>query len=231
MANPLDLEEQEQLDQLKHFWKQYGNSITWALIVVLAVFASWNFYYYWQRNQAIQAAALYDEVERVSRSPDQGQLERVFSDIKERYPSSSYAQQAGLLVAKLHYDRGNVEGAKASLTWVAEKSSDPGFQSIARLRLAAVLSESKEFAEAMKLLQGSFPPAFDALAADRRGDILVIQDKKSEAIVEFNKAFKLLEERSDYRRLIEVKLNSLGIDPQGAINGHGAAPALPEGGK
>jgi hypothetical protein len=30
MAKHLDLEEQEQLDQLKHFWKQYGNLITWA---------------------------------------------------------------------------------------------------------------------------------------------------------------------------------------------------------
>ena len=38
MANQLDLEEQEQLDQLKHFWKQYGNAISWALIVVLGAF-------------------------------------------------------------------------------------------------------------------------------------------------------------------------------------------------
>ena len=42
MANQLDLEEQEQLDQLKHFWKQYGNPITWVLIVVLAGFSGWK---------------------------------------------------------------------------------------------------------------------------------------------------------------------------------------------
>ena len=35
MASHLDLEEQEQLDQLKHFWKQYGNLITWVLVLVL----------------------------------------------------------------------------------------------------------------------------------------------------------------------------------------------------
>ena len=60
MANHLDLEEQEQLDQLKHFWKQYGNPITWGLIVVLAAFTGWNVYQYWQRNQASQASAMYD---------------------------------------------------------------------------------------------------------------------------------------------------------------------------
>ncbi len=61
MANHLDLEEQEQLDQLKHFWKQYGNPITWLLIVVLGSVAGWNFYQYWQRSQASQAAIMFDE--------------------------------------------------------------------------------------------------------------------------------------------------------------------------
>lgn len=231
MANPLDLEEQEQLDQLKHFWKQYGNAIAWALIVILGAFASWNFYNYWQRSQSMQAAALYDEIERVSQSPDRTQLDRAFSDMKDRYASSIYAQQAGLLVAKQHYEGGNADGAKAALAWVSEKSSDTGFQSIARLRLAGVLSESQDYLGATKLLEGSFPPAFEALAADRRGDILLLQNKKAEAIVEFNKAFKLFEERSDYRRLVEVKLNSLGVDPSSALVIRGDATTPTESSK
>lgn len=231
MANPLDLEEQEQLDQLKHFWKQYGNAITWVLITVLALFASWNFYNYWQRSQAIEAAALYDELERVSNSPDPTQLDRVYLDIKDRYPSSVYAQQAGLLVAKEHYESGNIEGSKSALAWVAEKSSDKGFQSIAKLRLAAVLSESKDYAGALKLLEESFPPAFEALAADRRGDLLLLQDKKAEAIVAFNKAFNLFEERTDYRRLVEVKLNALGSDPSSALAVSDNSAALTKGTK
>ena len=231
MANPLDLEEQEQLDQLKHFWKQYGNAITWLLIVVLGAFASWNFYNYWQRSQAIEAAGLYDEVERVSKLPDVKQLERIFSDMKDRYPRSIYAQQAGLLVAKQLFDSGNLDSAKSALTWVAEKSSDTGFQSIARLRLAAVLSESKDYDGAMKLAKGNFPTSFEALAADRRGDILILQNKKAEALVEFNTAFKLLDDRSDYRRLVEVKLNALGADTQGTSIAASIASRLTEGSK
>ena len=66
MAKHLDLEEQEQLDELRHFWKTYGNLITWVLIAVLGTFAAWNGYQYWQRSRAVQAAALFDEVERTA---------------------------------------------------------------------------------------------------------------------------------------------------------------------
>lgn len=216
MANQLDLEEQEQLDQLKHFWKQYGNAITWALIVVLGAFAGWNLYQYWQRSQASQAAAMYDEVERVVKSADTAKIDRVFADIKDRFASTTYAQQAGLLVAKQYYSAGNVEAAKSALSWVADKSSDPGYQAVAKLRLAGVLAESKAFDEALKQLTGSFPANFEALVADRKGDILLLQGKKKEAIAEYRKAYKSFDERTDYRRLVEVKLNSLGVDPQSA---------------
>ena len=214
MANQLDLEEQEQLDQLKHFWKQYGNAITWALIVILGAFASWNFYQYWQRSQAAQAAAMFDEVERVVKSADPAKIDRVFGDIKSKFGSTTYAQQAGLLVARQYYSAGNALGAQGALTWVAENASDPGYQALAKLRLAAVLAESKGFDEALKQLSGSFPANFEGLVADRKGDILMLQGKKPEALVEYRKAYKSLDENAEYRRLVEVKLNSLGVDPQ-----------------
>ncbi len=214
MANQLDLEEQEQLDQLKHFWKQYGNGISWVLILILGAFASWNFYQYWQRSQATQAAAMYDEVERVVQSADAAKIERVFADMKSRFASTVYAQQAGLLVARQHYAGANIEGAKNALTWVAENASDPGYQALARLRLAGILLESKAYDDALKQVSGSFPANFEALAADRKGDILLLQGKKPEAMAEYRKAYKRFDERSEYRRLVEVKLNSLGIDPQ-----------------
>ncbi len=218
MANHLDLEEQEQLDQLKHFWKQYGNLITWSLIVVLGAFASWNFYQYYQRSQSTQAAAMYDEVERLVKSADAAKIDRVFADMKDRFASTTYAQQAGLLVAKQYYSVGNMDAAKAALGWVADKASDPGYQAIAKLRLAGVLTESKAFDEALKQLSGTFPVNFDALVADRKGDILLLQGKRKEALAEYEKAFKSFDERTEYRRLVEVKLNALGVNAQRGSN-------------
>ena len=212
MANNLDLEEQEQLDQLKHFWKQYGNLITWALILVLGAFAGWNLYQRWQQSQASQAAALYDEVERVAKAGDVAKLDRAMSDMKDKFPGTTYAQQAALLSAKVYFEGGKIEQAKASLSWVAEKSPDEGYRAIARLRLAAVLMESKTYEDALKQLNGTFPVEFAALVADRKGDIFSLQGKRSEARAEYEKAFKTFGERADYRRLVEVKLNALGVN-------------------
>jgi len=219
MANQLDLEEQEQLDQLKHFWKQYGNAITWVLIVVLGGFASWNGYQYWQRNQAAQAAAMFDEVDRMVKSGDLKKIDRAFADMKDKYGSTAYGQQAALLVARQYVEAGQADPAKAALTWVVDKSGDAGYQAIARLRLAALLADGKAYDDALKQLGGEFPAAFTPLVADRKADILILQGKKEQARSEYEKAYRGFEQRTEYRRLVEFKLNALGVDPQPVPDG------------
>ena len=213
MANHLDLDEQEQLDQFKHFWKQYGNLITWVLIAVLGSFAAWNAYEYWQRSQATQAAAMFDEVERSIATGDVTKVERALSDMNAKFGSSPYAQQAGLLAAKTFYEKGNLDASKKALSTVAEKASDEGYQAIAKLRLASALIESKNYDDALKQVSGAYPKEFQPMAADRRGDVLALQGKPAEAKAEYVKAFKGFDEKSGYRRLVEVKLNALGGDP------------------
>jgi predicted negative regulator of RcsB-dependent stress response len=118
-----------------------------------------------------------------------------------------------LLAAKLLQEKGNTDAAKAALTWVAEKGADDSYKAVSKLRLAALLVEAKAYDDAWKQLDGSFPKDFAALVADRRGDILMAQGKKPEAKTEYEKAYKAFDERTEYRRLVEVKLNSLGVDP------------------
>jgi predicted negative regulator of RcsB-dependent stress response len=215
MANQLDLEEQEQLDQIKHFWKQYGNQITWLLILVLGAFAAWNGYQYWQRSQALQASAMFDEVSRFARSNDPEKTERAFNDMKERFASTTFTYQAGLLAAKSLYESGKPDNARAVLTWVARQSDDAGYAAIAQLRLSAVLMEIKSYDEAIKALDAVIEPSFLALAADRRGDILLAQGKQAEAKEQYLKAYAAFEDETQYRRLVEVKLNALGVNPSG----------------
>jgi predicted negative regulator of RcsB-dependent stress response len=226
MAKQLDLEEQEQLDELKHFWREYGNLITWALIAVFGAIAAWNGWQYWQNSQAAQASAMYDEIERAAQAGDTDPLERAFSDLKERFGRTTYAQQAGLLTASTLHAKGKTDAAKTTLVWVAEKSPDDGYQALARLRLASLAMDAKAYDEALKHLAADFPAEFAPLAADRRGDILNLQGKKAEAKAEYERAYKSFDERSDYRRLIEVKLGALGVDPKQL-----AAPAAAAGAK
>jgi predicted negative regulator of RcsB-dependent stress response len=214
MAKHLDLEEQEQLAEIKHFWNEYGNLITWVVIAVFGSIAAWNGWQYWQRTQGVQAAAMYDEVERAAAAGDVERVERAFSDMKDKFGRTMYAQQAGLLAARTMVEKGNNEGAKAALAWVADKSADEGYQALARLRLAALLLEAKAYDEALKQLASGFPREFEGLAADRRGDVYAAQGKKAEAKAEYTKAYKTMDERTEYRRLVEVKLSALGVDPQ-----------------
>ncbi len=209
MALHLDLEEQEQIDQLKHFWNRYGNAITWLLIVVLGAFAAWNGWNYWQRKQGAEAAVMYDEVERAARAGDLAKLDRALADVKERYGSTTYAQQAALLAAGTYHAQKQADKAQAALAWVADKG-DEGLRSAARLRLAGLLLETQAYDQALQQLDTKFTPEFEALAADRRGDIYLAQGKRDQAKAQYRKAFDGMDPLLEYRLLVEVKLNALG---------------------
>ena len=112
MATHLDLEEQEQLDSVKAFWKQYGNLVTWVLIIALGGFAAFNGWNWYQRDLASKASVLFDELERAAQAGDADKAGRVFADMKSRYASSAFAEQAGLLAARVQADKGQLDAAK-----------------------------------------------------------------------------------------------------------------------
>jgi len=214
MAKALDLEEQEQLDQLKHFWKKFGNLISWLLIVILGGYAGWNGYQYWQRDQATKAAVLFDEVERAVTAGDVARVERSFADMKEKFGGTHYAHQAALLSAKTLQAKDKADAARAALKWVAESAPDPAYRDIARLRLSALLLDAGSNDEALAQLSAPFTPAMAGLAADLRGDILQAKGQKSDAVTAYQIAWQQLSDSPDYRRLVQAKLNALGVDPE-----------------
>jgi predicted negative regulator of RcsB-dependent stress response len=217
MATQLDLQEQEQLDQLKAFWKQYGNLITWSVTIVLAGFAAWNGWNLWQRDQASKAGAMFDELERAAQAGDAERSGRVFADLKERFPRTTYTEHAALLAAKVQADRGQTDVALATLTWLADSGSDDALRCLAHLRAAGLLMDKKQYDAALSQLdtaaQGKGATEFDALLNDRRGDVLLAQGKKDEARKAFEAAYKAIDEKLEYRRLIDAKLTALGAAP------------------
>lgn len=213
MATHLNLEDQEQIDLLKSFWKQWGNALTWLLIVVLAGFAAWNGWNWYQRDQAIKAGAMYDELDKAAQAGDADKAGRVFADMKERFPRTAFTEQGGLLAARTQFDKGQADNARASLSWVAENAKEAEYQTIARLRLAGVLLDEKKYDEALKQLDAATAKDFEALVADRRGDVLLAQGKKDEAKAAYAAAWKAMDPQVEYRRLIDAKLTALGASP------------------
>lgn len=213
MAQSLDLEEQEQLDQIKHFWNQYGNLITWVLIAVFGSVAAWNGWQYWQNKQALGASVLFDEIDRAVTSKDVSRMERAFTDIRDQYGNTAFAQQSALLVARGMFENGDAGKAKAALEWTAAQSKDESLQAIARLRLAGLALDSGATDEAKKWLMDPMPTEFSGLRADRQGDVHLRAGQKKEAKEAYLKAYQSLDDNMEYKRLVEVKLNALGIDP------------------
>ncbi|OWQ93299.1 hypothetical protein CDN99_02090 [Roseateles aquatilis] len=211
MASHLDLEEQEQLEQVKAFWKRWGNAITWLLTLALVAYAGWTGWNYWQRQQAAKAAAMFTELERAAQAGDAGKATAVFGNLKTEYGSTGYAAQAALIAAKLQLDKGKADEARATLTWAVDGAKGDAYRDLARLRLAALQMDAKQYDEAGKTLDGVKNADFAPLLADRRGDLALLQNKPDQARTEFKKAYDAMDKQLDYRRLLQVKLASLGV--------------------
>jgi predicted negative regulator of RcsB-dependent stress response len=183
------------------------------------VYAGLTYWQFWQRQQAAQAGGMFDELVRAVDAGDADKTARAFGDLKERYPRTAYAQQAGMLAAKVQLDKGKAADARASLQWVIDHAVEDDYRTLANLRLAGVQLDDKQYDAALKQLDGVPEGPFAALAADRRGDVLLAQGKQDLARAAYQQAYKLMDDKVEYRRLVEAKLTALGASP--------TAPTIP----
>jgi len=205
-----DLEEQEQIETLKSWWKQYGNLVTWLLIAALTAFSGWSAWNYYQRSQAAQAGQLYDEIGRAVVAKDSARVLRGATDMREKFSRTAYAEMAALLAAKVAFDANDLNGAKAQFQWVVENGRDEEYRALARIRLAGVLLDEKAYEEGLKVLSGEVPAAFAGAVADRRGDLLMAQNKIAEARSAYQEALQKSDAKSPGRQLIQLKLDAIG---------------------
>ena len=204
-----DLEEQEQLASMKAFWAKYGNLITWVLIVALGAFSAYTFWNNKQRSGAAEASALYDQMTAALLEKNNVKVQRIATDIEAKYESSIYAAMSALAAAKSAFDAGDLKVAKAQLQWVADHGNDE-YKSVAKLRLAGVLLDEKAYDEALKVLATPFLPQFAGDVADRKGDVLVAQNKVAEARAAYQAALAAMDKKNPGRPLVQLKLEAIG---------------------
>lgn len=205
-----DLEEQEQLDVLKDWWKRNGNTVLLAVGVFAAVVAGMQGWRHYQKNQQQQAAMVYEAVQTGAQTRDIKRIRDAAGQLIEKYPGTPYAARAALLVAGANLESGDAKSAKAQLQWVTEHAKEEGARDIARLRLAGILLDEKNYAEALKQLEAPHAKAFAGLFADLKGDVLAAQGKTAEARAAYQAALEKMDEKSAYRQVVQMKLDGLG---------------------
>ena len=208
---PLDLEEQEQLAELKAWWKQHGNRLAAMILAVAVGFAGWVAFRSYSQSQTLQASVLYDTVAKAAQANDAKALRDASGALAENYGGTAYASMGALLSARYYFDREDLKSAKAQLQWVIERGSSDDFKSLARLRLAAVLLDEKAYDEALKQLEAAPAAAYEAQFAALRGDILVAKNQAADA----RAAYKLALEKADkknapFQESVRMRLDALG---------------------
>jgi predicted negative regulator of RcsB-dependent stress response len=204
-----DLEEQEQIDIIKTWWKHNGNTVIMAVTVFAVTVAGVQGWRHYQNGQTAKASMMFEGLQGVAKSADAKKTRETAGQIMEQYPGTAYAPRAALIAAKTNYDAGDAKSAKAQLQWATEHAKEDAVRDMARLRLAIVLLDEKNYADALKQVELQPNPAFIALFADLKGDILAAQGKNMEARSAYQSALDKIGAKSPYRELIQLKLDGL----------------------
>ena len=206
----LDLQEQEQLEALKAWWKDNSSWILGTLLLITVVMGGWRGWQYYQHQQAIEAATLYQQFTEQLGSGDAKRINAAAAAVMDKYPSTGYAPRAALQAAMLNEQMKDPASAKNQLDWVIANAGEEGLKVVAHLRLAALLLDEKNFEGALKHLEAPHPASFDGLYADLRGDVFNAQGKTEEARSAYKLAYEKIDAKSMLRNLIQMKLDALG---------------------
>jgi len=220
-----DLEEQDQLEDLRAWWKQWGNTVAGIVIAVCVGVIGVQGWRWWTQHQAEQASVLYSALTTAARANDTARAKDAMAQLADKYGGTAYAPRGALIVAALLFDAGDKAGAKAQLASVIDRDTEDELKQIARLRLAAILLDDKLYDEALRTLDARHDATFDGIYADARGDVLAAAGRADEARASYQRALAQLDAKSQYRNYVQIKLDTLG----GPIAGTGPAAAAPQG--
>ncbi|NGM87809.1 tetratricopeptide repeat protein [Parapusillimonas sp. SGNA-6] len=206
-----DLEEQEKLDALRAWWDRYGTLCAIIIFVFVAAVVGWRGWQWYQSHQSNQAMGYFEALETATGQQGEDAVARIkaaSATLRKDFSGSGYTSRGILVAAQALQARKDLDGAREQLEWLVANGSDPALVPLARLRLAGVLLEQKQYDQALAQLNNA-PAEFAALYADRRGDILLAQGKPAEARAEWVAAVKELG-ADPVAQIVQLKIDALG---------------------
>jgi predicted negative regulator of RcsB-dependent stress response len=213
-----DLQEQDQLEDLKAWWARYGNIVAGVVLAISVGFIGVQGWRWYQGNHQEAAATLYNAVSEGVRSNDAAKSKDAMAQLADRYTGTPYAARAALLYAKQLWDAGDKAGARTQLNFVIDHANSVELAEVARYRLAQAALDDGKTDEALRLLDAKTDDAFAGMYADLRGDALMAAGRTDDARTAYQTSLAKLDQRSPYRSYVEVKYQALGgtAPPPGA---------------
>lgn len=203
----LDLEEQEQLDGIKTWWKMYGNLVTGVLTALAIVVVGWQGWQWYQRSQATQASAIFAVLEDAVAVKDAQRIKSVAGELTDKYSGTPYAALGAMVAGKASFEAGDLKTARLQLAWAAENASNE-LKDVARVRLVEVLLDEKAYDEALKVLEAPHAPSFTTRFSELKGEVLLAQGKKEEAQKAFKAALVSLDEKKKAEKELRGQKNT-----------------------
>lgn len=194
--------EEEQVDQIKKWWNNNGKQIIAGAVIGLAGIWGWNTYSDYQDKQSLNARSLY--LSFASDSNNLGAYDKLTTD----FSSSSYSDQAILLMAKYLFDAGSYTQALGVIKPLINNSSSV-IATTAALRVASIYLQLGQHDQALLILEGQSEDGFSGLIYNLMGDIYLDLGNRTEAQKYYSLAINNVTENSNLTQLIQIKLDDL----------------------
>ena len=206
----LDLEEQEQVDELKALWKKYGNYITRGVIAFFVLYGLYQGWGYYQTKQSLGASEAYQSIV-VLDEKNTKEIMQKSPYLIDDFGGTPYAGRAAILFAKASYLEGLKDKAKEKLEWASSHAKESATESIALIQLGQILVEEKKYEDALKTVNNIDNEGYLGLSNDLKGDILNAMGKKDDAKKAYQEALKRFGPKDPYAKFTQEKLESLGV--------------------
>ncbi|WP_308023368.1 YfgM family protein [Neisseria oralis] len=203
------LEEQQELDDFKYFWKNWGRWLFALLIAAALGYLGYIIYKDHKISQNREAAeVLAQMVDKAQSKADSKQINVDLLKLQQDYPDTVPAAQATMMVAATEFDAGRYDTAAGHLNWVLSNQKAPLIQALAAQRLAVVLLQQKKYDAAITALNTKVEADFEPLLLEAKGDVYAAQNKTKEAAQSYQQALEKLPKDAIERELLQMKLDS-----------------------
>ena len=202
--------EEEQVEQLKKWWSENGKSLLVGLGIGLASVAGWTSWQTWQRTEAEDASARYAQLVNDAAA---GRYEHALAQatgIADEFPDSAYASLASLIAARAAIQTSAPHTAKQHLLWVVEHASFPELVPIARLRLARLSMDARQYDDALAELDKIDSAPFSGGVSELRGDIHRARGDRTAARDSYERLLADTTLSTMTRVRVRMKLDDLG---------------------